>query len=52
MSYVSTRQRFIQEAVSEGCSSDDALFLADLEFSEDGEPKPGSIYKTYRRSEA
>jgi hypothetical protein len=52
MSYISTRQRFIQEAVSDGCAPDDALFLADLEFGEDGEPKPRSIYETYRRPEA
>jgi hypothetical protein len=46
---ISTRQRFLQECAAEGLELDDALFLADLEFDESGEPKPGSIYETYRR---
>jgi hypothetical protein len=49
MSHISTRQRFIQECISDGVDADDAVFLADLEFDEDGEPKSGSIYEVYRR---
>lgn len=49
MTYFSTRDRFIQECLAEGCDLDDALFLADLEFDETGEPISGSIYATYRK---
>lgn len=52
MSYVSTRQRFIEECIVNGCDLDDALFLATLEFDEAGEAKPGSIYATCRRPDA
>jgi hypothetical protein len=52
MSHITTRQRFIQESMAEGCSAEDALFLADLEFGEDGEPRPGSIYACYREPNA
>ncbi len=48
MTYISPKQRFIQECVAEGCDWDDALFLADLEFDEHGDVKPGSIYDCYR----
>lgn len=51
MAYISPRQRFIQESIGNGLDVDDALFLADLEFDEHGDPKPGSIYATYRKPE-
>jgi hypothetical protein len=49
MTYISPKQRFIQECVGEGCDLDDAIFLADLEFDSNGEVKPGSIYAIYRK---
>lgn len=52
MVYVSTRQRFIEECLVNGCDLDDTLFLTDLEFDDSGEPKPGSIYAIYRKPEA
>jgi hypothetical protein len=49
MTYISPKRRFIQESIAEGCELDDALFLAELEFTEDDEIRPGSIYECYRR---
>lgn len=48
MSYISPKQRFLQELLAEGCKLEDALFLAGLEFTEDGEIRPGSLYERYR----
>lgn len=52
MSYISPRQRFIEDCLNNACDLEDALFLADLEFDESGEPKPDSIYATARRADA
>jgi len=49
--YISPKKRFIQECIAEGCSAEDALFLADLEFDEQGDVRPGSIYECYRKAQ-
>lgn len=49
MSYISPKQRFIQECIAEDCDVKDALWLAELEFDTEGDPRPGSIYATYRK---
>ena len=52
MAYISPKKRFIDECIGCGASVEDALFLADLEFTEDGEVRPGSIYDIYRKPSA
>lgn len=49
MSYISPKQRFIQECLADGVDEDDTMFLADLEFDDFGEVRPGSIYECYRK---
>jgi hypothetical protein len=39
------KQNFIDTRIGAGCSREDAEFLADLEFTEAGEIRPGSIYE-------
>lgn len=48
MSYISPKRRFIQELLAEGVDAEDIVFLADLEFDESGDVRPGSIYECYR----
>lgn len=52
MTYLTPRDRFIQESNAYGFDPEDTMFLADLEFDENGDPKPGSIYAVYRTPEA
>lgn len=47
MSYISPRQRFVDDRIAEGCDREDILFLADLEFDEKGDERPGSIIAIY-----
>lgn len=49
--YLTPKQIFIQDRISAGCDRDDVLWLADLEFTEYGEIRDGSILSHYQRTQ-
>lgn len=49
--YISPKKLFLQDCLANGIDAEDAAFLADLEFDEAGDVKPGSIYDCYRKKQ-
>lgn len=41
------KQNFIDSRIGSGCEREDVEFLAELEFDENGDIRPGSIYAVY-----
>lgn len=41
------KQNFIDTRIGAGCEREDIEFLAELEFDENGDIRPGSIYDSY-----
>lgn len=49
MSLITPKQLFIQDRLAAGCDREDILWLADMQFTEDGEVKLGTIADCYQR---
>lgn len=47
MAYITPKQLFINDRIANGGDPGDVLFLAELEFDQNGDVKPGSIIDTY-----